>query len=315
MRRIHIFRAGTHTPMQGGPLEFSAASLAATAAGYDPARHEAPIVVGHPPMDAPAYGWVERLQAEGGDLFAIPRQVEPAFGQMVREGRFKKVSASFFGPSHPRNPTPGQFYLKHVGFLGATPPAVPGLKPVEFGEDDAETVTIEFAAAPPDPERTPPVTTPNADEMAARERALAEREAAFAAREAEAQARTDAAFVESLVAGAQLPRGLAPRVVAFMAGLSAAEEISFAGTDGKPVKETRRDAFAAILKALPKVVDFAERGSGEGPGAGDPPPLAEFAGHRVDPDRLAVHRRALAYQRQHPNTDYLAAVLAVEAAG
>lgn len=33
--------------MSGDVLEFSAADLATTAAAYDPARHEAPIVVGH----------------------------------------------------------------------------------------------------------------------------------------------------------------------------------------------------------------------------------------------------------------------------
>jgi hypothetical protein len=148
MRRIHVFRAGRHAPMSGGSLEFSEADLAATARAYDPAKHEAPIVVGHPKLDAPAYGWVGSLAVEGGDLFAAPRQVEPAFAEIVEAGRFKKISASFFTPQNPDNPVPGTYYLKHVGFLGAAAPAVKGLKPIEFATDDAGTVTVEFGDVP-----------------------------------------------------------------------------------------------------------------------------------------------------------------------
>ncbi|MCA3421002.1 MAG: peptidase [Roseomonas sp.] len=146
MKQLHIFRSGVHQPMQGGALEFREADLAATAAAYDPALGEAPLVVGHPKTDAPAYGWVRALRAEGGDLVAEPHQVEPAFAEMVQAGRFKKISASFYTPSHPSNPKPGAFYLKHVGFLGAAAPAVKGLRDVAFAADDADVVTLEFAA-------------------------------------------------------------------------------------------------------------------------------------------------------------------------
>jgi hypothetical protein len=146
MKQLHIFRAGIHQPMQGGALEFREADLAATAAAYDPALGEAPLVVGHPKTDAPAYGWVRALRAEGGDLVAEPHQVEPAFAEMVAAGRFKKISASFYTPNHPSNPKPGAFYLKHVGFLGAAAPAVKGLRDVAFAADEADVITLEFAA-------------------------------------------------------------------------------------------------------------------------------------------------------------------------
>ncbi len=51
---------------------------------------------------------------------------------MVKAGRFKSRSASFYHPDNPNNPKPGVYYLRHVGFLGAQPPAVKGLKAVEF---------------------------------------------------------------------------------------------------------------------------------------------------------------------------------------
>lgn len=147
---IHIFRPGRHTAMQGRTLEFSAADLAATAAAYDPALHEAPLVIGHPAANAPAFGWVAGLRADADGLFATPRQLEPAFAEEVRAGRYKKVSASFYVPDSPHNPKPGVFYLRHVGFLGAQPPAVKGLAPVQFaeGDDEAGCVTVEFSESP-----------------------------------------------------------------------------------------------------------------------------------------------------------------------
>jgi hypothetical protein len=139
---IHIFTPGQHTAMNGLSLNFTEADLKASAQAYDPALHEAPIVVGHPKADAPAYGWVKGLSyAEG--LQADPHQVDVAFSEMVNAGRFKKVSASFYLPDSPANPVPGVYYLRHVGFLGAQPPAIKGLKPVEFNE--AEIGVINFA--------------------------------------------------------------------------------------------------------------------------------------------------------------------------
>lgn len=125
-------------------LGFTEHDLAATAQAYDPAVHEAPLVVGHPAHDAPAYGWVKRLHYSEAGLQAEPDQLDPAFAELVQAGRFKKISASFYHPASAANPKPGVFYLRHVGFLGAQPPAIKGLKQVEFA-DDADCVTIEFA--------------------------------------------------------------------------------------------------------------------------------------------------------------------------
>lgn len=137
---LHIFRAGQQTAMNGVTYEFTADHLAAAARAYDPALHEAPIVVGHPTAEAPAYGWVQSLAAGTDGLTATPHQVDAAFAEMVTAGRFKKISASFYLPDAPGNPVPGVHYLRHVGFLGAQPPAVKGLRAVEFSEGDAGIV-------------------------------------------------------------------------------------------------------------------------------------------------------------------------------
>ncbi len=140
---MHIFKAGTRTDANGQTVTITAADLQKSAEVYDPTKHEAPIVVGHPRLDAPAYGWVQSLRATGSDLIAQPQQVDPAFSELIQAGRYKKVSASFYCPDASANPVPGAYYLRHVGFLGATPPAVKGLKQVEFS--DAEDGVVEFA--------------------------------------------------------------------------------------------------------------------------------------------------------------------------
>jgi len=145
-RAIEIMKPGRHPAMSGEIIEFTDADLTASAEAYDPAKHEAPIVVGHPRTDAPAYGWVDGLSYADSLMSFRPRQVEPQFAEMVNQGRFKKRSASFFPPDHPRNPVPGIYYLRHVGFLGAMPPAVKGLKDATFA-DDGRCVEIEFAEA------------------------------------------------------------------------------------------------------------------------------------------------------------------------
>lgn len=140
---LHIFSAGRHTAMSGQTIDFTQRDVMMTAVAYTPSRHEAPLVVGHPSADAPAYGWVAGLTSRSGQLEARLSQVDPAFAEMVRAGRFKKVSASFYAPDAPNNPSPGVFYLRHVGFLGAQPPAVKGLRAPEFAE--GEEGVLEFS--------------------------------------------------------------------------------------------------------------------------------------------------------------------------
>ncbi|EAS2853457.1 peptidase [Salmonella enterica] len=143
MNLIHIFRAGTHTDMHGRQINFSDADLNEIAQSYNPALHEAPVVVGHPKTDAPSYAWVGGIKKDRDGLKAEPRDIDPQFAELVRKRRYSKVSASFYCPDSPGNPTPGKYYLRHVGFLGAQPPAIKGLKQVSFAED--EEGVVEFA--------------------------------------------------------------------------------------------------------------------------------------------------------------------------
>lgn len=145
MKRFPIFRKGRHTASSGATLDFSEEELRAAVAAYDPTLHEAPIVVGHPKDNAPAYGWIGALHFDEGtgEIEVDSKQVDPDFEEMVAAGRFKKRSASWYLPDSPANPRPGTLYLRHVAFLGAQPPAVKGLRDVSFSEEDG---VVEFSA-------------------------------------------------------------------------------------------------------------------------------------------------------------------------
>lgn len=144
---IEIFRAGTHVDNAGKSHIFSVADVKAMAAVYNPARHEAPLTLGHPDVDHPAYGWVKGLTAtEDGQLLMQAVNVDPEFAKGVKTTRYKKRSASFYPPFAPGNPVPGQWYLRHVGWLGAHPPAIKGLADVNFANTaDDTSVCFDWA--------------------------------------------------------------------------------------------------------------------------------------------------------------------------
>ncbi|NPZ24837.1 peptidase [Pseudomonas aeruginosa] len=130
-------------------MEFTEAILQEIAATYDPALSEAPLVIGHPKLNAPAYGWAKGLEVREGMLYAEPHQVVPEFAEAANRKMYKKRSASVYLPDSPGNPVPGKHYLRHIGFLGAVPPAIKGIPdaPFNFAEDDG-ALAIEFAEAP-----------------------------------------------------------------------------------------------------------------------------------------------------------------------
>ncbi|MBA4792294.1 MAG: peptidase [Phenylobacterium sp.] len=145
LQSIQAFKPGKHRAVDGKVYEFSEAQVAEIAASYDPALSAAPIVLGHPKMDDPAWGWVKGLRVdEAGALVPEYEKVDPAFAEGVEAGRYRYTSAAFYAPDDSRNPKPGTWYLRHIGYLGATPPSVKGLR-AAFSEEEAGFVA--FGAA------------------------------------------------------------------------------------------------------------------------------------------------------------------------
>lgn len=144
MKPFEIFRAGRHTSMSGATAEYTEAMLQAAVDAYDPALHPAPIVIGHPHDNHPAYGWVGKLSLDAtGHVVAEPSDVNADFAELVAKKAYRTRSASWYLPDAPSNPKPGSLYLRHVGFLGAQPPAIKGLRDVSFA--DGEKGVVEFA--------------------------------------------------------------------------------------------------------------------------------------------------------------------------
>ena len=135
LNNVELFVIGTHTDSDGRTRTWKLEDLHKIVSQYDPAKQEAPAVIGHPKETAPAYGWVSRLWVDDGTLKGNFDQVAPEFETALKEGRYKKRSIS----------VDKQFNLQHVAFLGAALPAVEGLKDIEFSAG-AEFETYEFTA-------------------------------------------------------------------------------------------------------------------------------------------------------------------------
>lgn len=279
--RHEIFRAGTRTDNNGRTITITPEQVAAIASHYSPSKHEAPIVVGHPSTNAPAYGWVGSLKAENGTLFADFAQVDDDFAELVKKGRYKKVSASFYPPNHPSNPQPENWYLRHVGFLGAHPPAVKGLAAIDFADDEDGVVSfgesdwllsrmlrnlrewligkdgieaadrvlpdwqIEAVAPPPMPEPEPELNnfseTPDKDDTMNAEQQLA------AERAAREKAEADARQARDELAKLQAEQDKALRDAAHQQNADFAEGLIKAGS----LKPADKDLIVAVL-------DFAD---------------------------------------------------------
>ncbi|WP_170432967.1 hypothetical protein [Ruegeria arenilitoris] len=263
---IEIFRPGKHRAMNNKEYTFSQADAEATATAFDPSTGPVPVVVGHPKHDAPAYAWAESVFMDGEVMKARLTDIDPAFAEIVKSGRYKRISAAFYPPDATNNPVPGQYYLRHIGFLGAAAPAVKGLKPVEFaaaeewlafGELDAEAVAAHY--------------------------------------ELELCKMRHQGRVEDLVSAGKVLPWAKEGMVAFMAGLDDSEMVAFA--DGEE-QRTQVDWFFDYLEKQPAVVEFGETDLGVSPDGSDAPMFAAPPGMNVDRQGLQDHARAMQIMRE-----------------
>lgn len=130
---IEVFAAGEQTDSAGNTKKWTSSDLETIVSKYNSQKdHEAPAVIGHPTSNAPAYGWVQQLKTDGKLLYAKFNQLVPEFVDMLKNGMYKKRSISLYS----------DLTLRHIGFLGAMPPAIKGLKDIAF--QSGESFSIEF---------------------------------------------------------------------------------------------------------------------------------------------------------------------------
>jgi len=114
---IEVFKTGSHSDSAGNTREWTNEDLDTIIKNYETAE-QAPVVLGHPKTDEPAYAWVSELKREGDILFAKLTKVDPEFALWVEKGLYRKISIALSD----------DLKLRHIGFLGAAAPAVKGLK-------------------------------------------------------------------------------------------------------------------------------------------------------------------------------------------
>ncbi len=261
--QIEIFRAGRHIDDSGTVRSFSQADVAGMAASYDPTLREAPLTIGHPADNLPAYGWVNGLAVNAaGNLAMNAHQVQPQFAEMVDKKLFKKRSACFYPPQHPSNPKPGNWYLRHVAFLGAQQPAIAGL--AGFAAADAGTVSFseEDPAALTTPVSTPVSVSPvpPTQEQLHMSKELQDQLAAVQAQNAALQATADKAAADAAAAQAQLTKFAEDARAARTASFTSYAEAQVKAAIVKPAEK------AAVVELLnlaadAKPVSFAEAGA------------------------------------------------------
>ncbi len=340
--RVEVLRVGRFRDLHGREITIDAALLRELADSYDPTLYQAPVVIGHPQHNSPAFGPLSDPRATPTTLEVALTDLDPDFVAAHRAKRYPQRSLSFWPAHHPDNPLPdqGRAYLRHLGFLGGVAPAVKGLRGADLAAADADVITLELAAeavgdagtaavldALDDSLETPmadsstapaaadPTVTAAAAELAEREAALHARAAALDAREqalalAEAARQRAAvtAFAERLASEARLlPRDVAP-VVEILLALDAARPDpapAFAAAAGDdPAPQTPGTWLRAHLEAREPLVALGEVATG-----------TRVAGQStLSNAEIAVRARALKAQRDAAGSpiSFTEAVAAVE---
>lgn len=300
-------------------MSFGTDELQAIADGYDAAANPAPLVIGHPKMDDPAYGWVSGLSVEDGMLVAQPDRVEPSFAEIVREGRYAKVSAQFYPPDHPHNPKPGVHYLKHVGFLGAHAPGVKGLGTVSLADGDAgPLLTIDLSPNTQekpmsDPEKKELSFAEQRAELDAREAAVKKREDAAAKAARDARHADHVSFAETLVEGAKLAPAGKQLLIGVLDELGERSDVLSFG-EGEADKMTPVAALKKLLGGAKPLVSLGEIATPDKKTGNGLASFAAPAGYTVDPEQAALHSRARELQDANPNLSWMDAVRRAQAA-
>ncbi len=306
---FEICRPGSFVDNKGRMVEVTEADLREMATAYNPKLRRSPLVVGHPKMDDPAFGWVKELDYRDGALVATAEQVNQEFALAVQDGSYANRSAAFFRPGMAGNPFPDRHYLKHVGFLGAHHPAVDGLKPIEFSALDGDDLVVSLAGwdgAYRQRVRRE-VEEEQAVSLAAFEQQVRHSEQRRINRE-----RDVANFLDDMIKQAIIRPTEKEEFVALASYLATDEEVIHFGVGEDEQKVNALELFMLLIKHRAPLVQLGEFKPRGGPV--EEVTLAMPDGVAVDTSRSQIHAAATAYQQKH-NCSYRDAVRAVTGGG
>ncbi len=136
---IEIFAPGDY----GAKGKFTGEHLAAMVRNFKSGVWTPPAVIGHPETDAPAHGWARDMRINAaGKLEAQFEKVSTQLEEHARSGRFPNRSVAIYLDPKGSGPV-----VRHIGFLGAAPPEVKGLAPIQFSLD-GDFVAVDFSNSP-----------------------------------------------------------------------------------------------------------------------------------------------------------------------
>ena len=126
---IPVFKTGNYPQMitemnPAGVLDISIINQLAQS--YDLKRYIASLTTDHT-FWGPRLGSVAEVKTEGETLFVRFESVDDDFASEVKKGRWLYPSVELIPPQDMGNPSPGNWYLGAVTFLGAGEPQVKGL--------------------------------------------------------------------------------------------------------------------------------------------------------------------------------------------
>ena len=134
MKLCQIFSAGKHTDSKGNTKEWTTDDLDKIVYQFENVHKNAPICVGHPQTNSPAYGWLDNVKRIGNGLYCTFKDVQDEFKTAVNKGLFKNRSISL----------DKDLNIRHLAFLGGQAPAIKGLEQFCFESQENDTV-VEFS--------------------------------------------------------------------------------------------------------------------------------------------------------------------------
>ena len=134
---VEVFRAGTHRDSLGRTHTFSRGQIDEIVTNLS-ASAPPPHVITHKELYSPfRYGSVVAAKRDGDSLFVKSDKIEPQFERLVTDGRLRDRSIRI-------NRTANGLTLGHVAWLGAEPPAVEGMAPVQFAASSDQVMDFSY---------------------------------------------------------------------------------------------------------------------------------------------------------------------------
>lgn len=127
---VEGFLQGVQTDSEGDTEQYSSEDIDEMVASFDPQRPPR-LTIGHVGPGAPAYGWGVRIKRVGDKIITGLGKLRNEVVDWLKHYHYNQVSIEVFDRDHPANPTPGLLNIYRIALLGAEPPAIPGLEPIQ----------------------------------------------------------------------------------------------------------------------------------------------------------------------------------------